>query len=96
MNEQSNARIEYANVFYRQGLLKNPESRRLMYNLARNCLILCKFDQAVTWFEFGLLMKPRWVNGLVGLAVTYFEKGYYSRSVEYITAARKNFKNINH
>ena len=59
-------------------------------------MTLCKFDQAIVWFEFGLLLKPRWVNGLVGMAVTYFEMGYHSRAVEYITAARKNFKNINH
>ena len=77
-------------------MLKNPESRRLMYNLARNNMILCKFKQALIWFEFGLLLKPRWVNGLVGVAITYLEMGYYSRAVEYITAARKNYKNHNH
>ena len=44
------------------------------------------------WFDFGLKLKPRWVNGLVGMAVTYFEMKHYFKAVEYISAARLNFK----
>ena len=47
---------------------------------------------AVEWFDFGLKLKPRWVNGLVGMAVTYFEMKHYFKAVEFIKAARLNWK----
>jgi len=62
-------------VFYLQGLRINPTNFRLIYNLARNYQKLNLFDKSITWFLFGLKIKPRWVNGLVGIAITYFEMG---------------------
>ena len=56
--------------------------------------MLCKFKLCIVWFEFGVKLKPRWVNGLVGLALTYFELGYHSRAVPYIQAAHKNINTI--
>jgi hypothetical protein len=40
----SQTKIEDANVFYRQGLRINPDALNLMYNLARNCLKLEKYE----------------------------------------------------
>jgi hypothetical protein len=54
--------------------------------------VLNLFEKSVVWFNFGLKLKPRWVNGLVGIAITYFEMGYNSRAVSYIKSARQNFK----
>jgi len=50
----------------------------------------------VEWFGFGLKLRPRWVNGLVGMAVSYFEMKHYFKAVEHISAARKNFKAVSH
>ena len=77
-------------MFYEKGLRFNPSSLILIYNLARNYMILCKFKLSIVWFELGLKLKPRWVNGLVGLALTYFEMGYNSRAVNCIKAAHNN------
>jgi hypothetical protein len=77
-------------MFYEKGLRFNPSSLILIYNLARNYMILNKFKLSIVWFELGLKLKPRWVNGLVGLALTYFEMKYYSRAVVCIRGAHDN------
>jgi tetratricopeptide (TPR) repeat protein len=92
LKEEKNGiiRLSYANMFYEKGLRFNPSSLTLIFNLARNYMILNKFKLSIVWFELGLKFKPRWVNGLVGLALTYFEMGYHSRAVVCIKAAHEN------
>ena len=36
------------------------------------------------------MIKPRWVNGLTGLAVTYFEHKLFKKAVETIKEAQKH------
>jgi tetratricopeptide (TPR) repeat protein len=78
---QGLSRYEQAACFYEKGLKKNLTSMVLLFNLARVLVYLCKFEEAIGWFDFGLKLKPRWVNGLTALSVCYFEMKYYSTAI---------------
>jgi tetratricopeptide (TPR) repeat protein len=65
-------RFENAVTYYEKGLKKNLGSIILLFNLARILVYLGKYEEAINWFEFGLKLKPRWVNGLTALSVCYF------------------------
>ena len=45
-NSKSHNSLEQANAYYRSGLKECPSSLKLIFNLARNSLILCKYKQA--------------------------------------------------
>jgi tetratricopeptide (TPR) repeat protein len=89
-------RYENAVTFYEKGLKKNLTSMVLLYNLARILVYLCKFEEAISWFDFGLKLEPRWVNGLTALSVCYFQMGYHSTAIQCIVAAQANYKNVKH
>lgn len=65
---KSDAAMDY----YRQGLRKNPSDEQLLYSLALSYLQLKKFESSMRWFSYGLRLNPRWVDGLCGCAVAYF------------------------
>ena len=80
--------------YYRQGLRKNPTNESLLYSLAQSYLRVQKYESAIRWFSFGLGLNPRWVDGLCGVAVAFFNMKYYEKSLSYIEHAKNNFKSI--
>jgi len=88
----SATKLEDANVFYRQGIRITPDALILMFNLARNSLKLCKYEQALKWWDYALMIHPRWVNALTGMAITYLQMGYYVKANDVISAAKDNIK----
>ena len=77
--------------YYRQGLRKNPTNLLLIYNLANSYKKLRKYTSTLTWFMHGVQLNPRWVDGLCGLATTYFNMQQYELALHCIKAARFNY-----
>ena len=65
-------KAEAALDYYRQGLRKNPNDQILLFSLALGYLQLQKFESAIRWFSFGLKLEPRWIDGLCGVAIAFF------------------------
>ena len=63
-----------------------------MFSLALGYLELAKFESAICWFSFGLKLNPRWINGLCGVAIAFFNIQNYAKALEYICLAKDNFK----
>ena len=78
--------------YYRQGLRKNPTTEALLYSLALSYLQLHKYDSAIRWFSHGLKLIPRWIDGLCGVAVAFFNMQNYEKALQYIELAKNNFK----
>ena len=78
--------------YYRQGLRKNPTNEILIYSLAHSYLKLKKYKSAILWFGKGVDLNPRWVDGLVGIGITYFNMLDFGRALRYITLAKDNMK----
>ena len=51
-----------------------------------------KFDSALEWYTHGLNLNPRWIDGLCGSAVCYFNMENHEKALEFISLARKNYK----
>ena len=78
--------------YYRQGLRKNPTSLMLIYNLANSYKKLKKYSSTLVWFCHGINLQPRWIDGLCGLAVTYFNMGEYKMALKFISLAKENYR----
>ena len=78
--------------YYRQGLRKNPTSLHLIYNLANSYKKLKKYNSTLVWFCHGINLNPRWIDGLCGLALTYFNMGDFKMALKFITLAQGNYK----
>ena len=72
MQIQKKGQIDAAMDYYRQGLRKNPTSHILIYSLAVCYCRLKKYRSAIHWFSRGVELHPRWIDGLAGIAITYF------------------------
>ena len=86
-------KVEAAMDYYRQGLRLNPNSRELLYNLANSYKKLKRFNNSLRWFSHSVSLAPRWVDGLVGLATTFFNMHNYRQALIFIVKAVDNFKN---
>ena len=80
--------------YYRQGLRKNVTNLTLIYNLANSYKKLKKYSNALTWFMHGVSLHPRWVDGLCGLATTYFNMRDYEQALRFISVAKDNCKGV--
>lgn len=78
--------------YYRQGLRKNPTNETLIYSLALCFMKLKKYRSAILWFGKGVDLNPRWVDGLCGIAITYFNMLDFDRALRYMTMAKDNMK----
>ena len=77
MQKAVQGKADAAMDYYRQGLRKNLTNLTLIYNLANSYKKLNKYSNALTWFMHGISLHPRWVDGLCGLATTYFNMKDY-------------------
>ena len=78
--------------YYRQGLRKHPTNDILIYSLAVCYLKLKKYRSAILWFGKGIDLNPRWVDGLCGIAITYFNMLDFERALRFISLAKDNMK----
>ena len=63
--------------YYRQGLRKNPSELKLLYSLAVCYSHFRRYQSAMCWFSHGLNLNPRWVDGLCGMSMLYFNMGLF-------------------
>lgn len=78
--------------YYRQGLRQFPNEHILIYSLAVCYMRLKKYKSAIQWFGKGIDLHPRWLDGLCGIAITYFNMLDFNRALKYITLAKDNTK----
>ena len=81
--------------YYRQGLRKNPTSLVLIYSLASCYSKLKKCESSIHWFAKGIDLIPRWVDGLCGIAINYFNMLNFERALLFIHLAKENSKGEN-
>ena len=44
------------------------------------------------WFSYGIELNPRWVDGLCGVSMSYFNMRNFEKALTYIDLAKNNFK----
>lgn len=78
--------------YYRQGLRKIPHDHTLIYSLAVCYMQLKKYHSAILWFGKGVDLHPRWLDGLCGIALAYFNLQNFERALKFIILAKDNSK----
>ena len=78
--------------YYRQGLRKIPSDHTLIYSLAVCYSRLKMYHLAIHWFSQGVELKPRWLDGLCGIAMCYFNMLDFERALKFIMLAKDNCK----
>ena len=78
--------------YYRQGLRKLPDDHVLIYSLAVCYMKLKKYHCAIHWFGKGVELHPRWLDGLCGIAIAYFNLMDFERALKFIIMAKDNSK----
>jgi tetratricopeptide (TPR) repeat protein len=91
---QKEGQIEACVGYYLRGLRWNPTSTLLMYNLANSYKKLGKLQNAKLWFNLGVQIMPRWVDGQVGLAMTQFEMGDFPNAYNNVKQAREDSRGV--
>ena len=51
-----------------------------------------KLDSALEWFTHGLNLNPRWVDGLCGTAICYFNMQNHEKALEFTALTKNNYK----
>ena len=64
----------------------------MIYNLANSYKKLKKYNSTLVWFCHGINLQPRWIDGLCGLATTYFNMKNFKMALKFITLAKENYK----
>ena len=78
--------------YYKQGLRKHPCQHSLIYSLAVCYSKLKKYRSAIHWFSLGIDLHPRWLDGLAGIAIIYFNMLDFPMALKFITMAKENSK----
>ena len=78
--------------YYKQGLRIHPSEHILIYCLAVCYTRLKLYQSAINWFSRGVEFNPRWIDGLCGIAITYFNMLDFEKAPKYITLAKENCK----
>ena len=81
--------------YYKQGLRKIPNCDTLIYSLACCYCRLKKYHSAIHWFGKGVELNPRWLDGLCGIALSYFNLQDFERALKFIVMAKDNAKGDN-
>lgn len=84
--------IDAALDYYRQGLRQFPTSHILIYSLATCYSQQKKYNSAIHWYGKGIDLDPRWVDGLCGIAINYFNMLNFDRALYFIQLAKDNSK----
>ena len=92
MIEVKKGEIKAAMDYFKQGLRINPGKHKLIYSLAVCYSRLKMYQSAINWFSRGIDLHPRWVDGLCGIAITYFNMLDFERALKYISLAKDNNK----
>ena len=94
MIEVKKGEIKAAMDYFKQGLRINPGKHKLIYSLAVCYSRLKMYQSAINWFSRGIDLHPRWVDGLCGIAITYFNMLDFERALKYISLAKDNNKGL--
>ena len=92
LQESHKGKIDAAMDYYRQGLRKNPTDHILIYSLGVCYSKLKKYKSAIHWFSRGIDLLPRWLDGLCGIAIAYFNIHDFERALKFISLAKVNGK----
>jgi hypothetical protein len=81
--------------YFRQGIRMTPTSTELIYCLASSYKRLGKHQNALNWFMNGVALKPKWVDGLMGLTCTFFNLRNWQKTLHYCLLAKENYDRSN-
>ena len=48
-------------------------------------------ENTLRWFKHGVGMYPKWVDGLAGLSMVYFQLRDFDNALKYIQLAREHY-----
>ena len=83
--------IHAAIDYFSQGIRLNPSNTDLIYCLATCYRKLSMHGNTLNWFMHGVALKPKWLEGLMGLAYTYFSLQNWQLSLKYAQFAIENY-----
>lgn len=81
--------------YFRQGIRMTPTCSELIYCLACCFKRLGKFKNALNWFLNGVALKPKWIDGLMGITSTYFNLSDWPQTLKFCLISKENYDKKN-
>lgn len=75
---------------YQRAIILDPQNPSYRLSLGSVYYLLKRYDQAITFFEQAVALKPDWSNGYYNLAWTYYQNKDYEKA----TLAMQNVVNL--